>query len=166
MDVGCGDGFGMGVILQEVDKVHGVDFDPLFIESARTHADNENLNGTFSVLDITRQIPEGRFDGAYSLDLIEHIPKEKEQACLENICKCLNENAPCIIGTPNITSSSYASPWSMEGHINMKNADSLKGLLSDHFHNVFLFSMNDEVVHLGFYPMAHYLLALAVGVKR
>jgi glycosyltransferase involved in cell wall biosynthesis len=28
------------------------------------------------------------------------------------------------------------------------------------FHNVFLFSMNDELVHTGFIPMAHYLIAI------
>mgnify|MGYP007028595943 CR=1 FL=1 len=33
------------------------------------------------------------------------------------------------------------------------------------FDNVFLFSMNDEVVHTGFTPMAHYLFALCVGPK-
>ena len=33
--------------------------------------------------------------------------------------------------------------------------------LEAHFHSVFVFSMNDEVVHTGFYPMAHYLLAVA-----
>jgi hypothetical protein len=33
------------------------------------------------------------------------------------------------------------------------------------FHNVFVFSMNDEVVHTGYSPMAHYLLALGCGVK-
>jgi len=27
-----------------------------------------------------------------------------------------------------------------------------------HFHNVLIFSMNDEVVHTGFYPMAHYFV--------
>jgi len=26
-----------------------------------------------------------------------------------------------------------------------------------------VFSMNDEVVHTGFHPMAHYLMALACG---
>ena len=36
----------------------------------------------------------------------------------------------------------------------------LKSLLEQYFHSVFLFSMNDEVVHTGFYPMAHYLLAI------
>jgi hypothetical protein len=34
------------------------------------------------------------------------------------------------------------------------------------FHHVFIFSMNDEVVHTGFYPMAHYLLALGCGKIR
>ena len=32
--------------------------------------------------------------------------------------------------------------------------------MTHHFRNVFIFSMNDEVVHTGFYPMAHYLFAL------
>jgi len=28
------------------------------------------------------------------------------------------------------------------------------------FHNMFMFSMNDEVVHTGYHAMAHYNLAL------
>ncbi|MBN1850744.1 MAG: class I SAM-dependent methyltransferase [Deltaproteobacteria bacterium] len=165
LEVGCGDGFGTGVILQEVAYVHGVDFDGLFVNSARELAKNENMNCTFELLDITEHSPQGLFDAAYSLDLIEHIPKEKENKCMENICKVLDKNAPCIIGTPNITSRAHASQWSKEGHINLKSAETLKGLLSEYFQNVFIFSMNDEVVHTGFYPMAHYLMALAVGVK-
>ena len=35
-----------------------------------------------------------------------------------------------------------------------------------HFHEVFIFSMNDEVVHTGFYPLAHYLFALCVGKRQ
>ena len=41
-----------------------------------------------------------------------------------------------------------------------------KRFMQRYFHNVFLFSMNDEVVHTGFYPMAHYLIALGVGIKK
>jgi hypothetical protein len=44
--------------------------------------------------------------------------------------------------------------------VNCKNAADFKTLLARHFHNVFVFSMNDEVVHTGFYPMAQYLFAL------
>ena len=32
-----------------------------------------------------------------------------------------------------------------------------------YFHDVFMFSMNDEVVHTGFHAMAHYLFALCVA---
>ena len=55
-----------------------------------------------------------------------------------------------IIGTPSLESQAYASPPSKAGHINCKSGDELKALLSSYFHNVFLFSMNDEVVHTGF----------------
>ena len=36
LEVGCGDGFGTKIIKQEVNTVHGIDFDPIFIDSART----------------------------------------------------------------------------------------------------------------------------------
>ncbi len=84
---------------------------------------------------------------------------------MANIRKCLTRDGVCIIGTPNISAHVHASPASREGHINLKSADTLKALLSRHFANVFIFSMNDEVVHTGFYPMAHYLIALCTGVR-
>jgi hypothetical protein len=34
-----------------------------------------------------------------------------------------------------------------------------------YFKHVFMFSMNDEVVHTGFFPMAHYLFALCAEPK-
>jgi len=72
----------------------------------------------------------------------------------------------CIIGTPSLESQAYASKASKEGHVNCKSAPDLKELMQRHFHNVFLFSMNDEVVHTGFHPLAHYLFALCSGVKN
>lgn len=166
VEIGCGDGFGMRVVLQTVKAVHGVDFDPLFIEWARAHADREGLACTFATADITKERPAGTFDAAYSLDVIEHIEPSLERAFLANIAASLAPSGVCIIGTPNITADAYASVWSREGHINLKSAESLASAASEFFENVFIFSMNDEVVHTGFYPMAHYLVALCVGVKR
>jgi len=166
LDIGCGDGFGIRVVLQEVEVVHGIDFDPLFIEWAREQAEREGLNCTFSVLDITQEAPKDRFDAAFSMDFIEHVQPELEHKCMENICKALEPHAICILGTPNITAKAYASPWSAHGHVNLKSAESLEELLSRYFHNVFIFSMNDEVVHTGFYPMASYLLGIGVEVKK
>ena len=69
------------------------------------------------------------------------------------------------MGTPNKTSETYASPASKIGHVNLFAWDRLKKAMEDRFHNVFLFSGNDEMVHTGFYPMAHYLIAVGVGPK-
>ena len=38
--------------------------------------------------------------------------------------------------------------------------------METYFDNMFLFSMNDGVVHTRFYPMAHYLIAVCTGLKR
>lgn len=85
---------------------------------------------------------------------------------LTNIVDCIDENGVLIIGTPSLQSQKYASPPSLEGHINCKDHTMLKALLSQYFHSVFLFSMNDEVVHTGFYPLAHYFLALCCNKKN
>lgn len=164
LEVGCGDGFGVPIVLQSVKSVHGVDFDPIFIENAK-QINAERVDVSFEVIDITKQQVEGKFDAVYSLDVIEHIDAKDEDIYMRHICEVLNKDGVCIIGTPNIFSSQHASIWSQEGHINMKDESSLRELLLKYFENVFIFSMNDEVVHTGFYPMAHYLMAIAVGVR-
>jgi 2-polyprenyl-3-methyl-5-hydroxy-6-metoxy-1,4-benzoquinol methylase len=165
LEVGCSDGFGIRILLQTVDCVHGVDFDPLYIEAATQHAQTEGLNCTFSVVDITKNSPEGKYDAAYSLDMIEHLEPDREHLFWQNVSGVLEPNGILIVGTPNITASPYASKWSQEGHINLKSADTLKSAMLEYFENVFIFSMNDEVVHTGYYPMAHYLLAMGVGLR-
>ena len=77
----------------------------------------------------------------------------------------LDPNGALIIGSPSIQSQAYASPPSKAGHVNCKDGKELKALLNRFFHNVFVFSMNDEVIHTGYYPMAHYLMALACGKR-
>jgi 2-polyprenyl-3-methyl-5-hydroxy-6-metoxy-1,4-benzoquinol methylase len=109
---------------------------------------------------------EGPFDGAYSLDVLEHIPPEEERTFVRNLARSLTEYGVLLIGTPSIQSQAHASPQSRAGHVNCKDHHGLKGLLSEFFHNVFLFSMNDEVVHTGFYPMAHYLIALCCSRRH
>lgn len=167
LEVGCGDGIGIPVMLQAVGSVHGVDFEPLVIEDARARFGEEGATRcSFAVLDICEQPVPGRFDAAYSLDVIEHIPAASEDRFIANICAALAPHAVCIIGTPNVEASKHASPASAAGHVNLKSAETLALLLQRHFHNVFMFSMNDEVVHTGFYPMAHYLLGVAVGPRQ
>ena len=106
-----------------------------------------------------------RHDGIYSLDVIEHVSRGDEHAYLSNLRGSLTTDGVLIIGTPSLESQLHASPQSKIGHINCKSGAELKELLEKYFSHVFLFSMNDEVVHTGFYPMAHYLFAICCGLK-
>jgi len=169
MEVGCADAFGTRIVQQEVGHVTAIDFDPVFIadvEARRapawplTTGVHDMLSGPFP-----GETP-GRFDGVYSLDVVEHIDRKDEDVFVGNLAGSLNDEGTLIIGSPSLASQAYASPASKEGHINCKTAENLKALLKAHFANVFVFSMNDEVVHTGFYQMAHYYFALCCGPKR
>lgn len=166
LEIGCGDAFGLPVVKQTVGTVHGIDFEPLVIKDAKSRFEQERIAGvTLSVHDIIEEPVQGRFDAAYSLDVIEHIPHEKEEKFMANICASLKENAVCIVGTPNIAADKHASECSREGHINLKSTETLNTLMRRYFYNVFDFSMNDEVVHTGYAPMAHYIFCIGAGVK-
>jgi 2-polyprenyl-3-methyl-5-hydroxy-6-metoxy-1,4-benzoquinol methylase len=165
VEFGCGDGFGMRIVRQTVASVHGIDFDPVFIDWARGNAEREELDCTFSLIDFVGDPVPGRYAAAYSLDVIEHIPESVEHRYVDHLADVLEPNGVCIVGSPNTTATPYASAGSLEGHINLKSADGLRATMARRFENVFIFSMNDEVVHTGFFPMAHYLFALCAGVR-
>lgn len=164
LEVGCGDAFGTRIVLQEVPKVCAVDFDPFFVRDVRARMcpawkfdclEHDMLSGP---------VP-GDFDAAYSLDVLEHIPRHQEDVFLSNIARSLRHDGVLIIGTPSLTSQPWASPPSKAGHVNCKEQAELAALLRRYFVNVFSFGMNDEVLHTGFHAMSHYLFAMGVGTK-
>lgn len=74
------------------------------------------------------------------------------------------KNGGCaVIGTPNETMTPYASKASQLGHINLYTHDRLYRLMEKYYRNVFMFSMNDEVVSTGFEPMGCYIFAVGAG---
>ena len=71
-----------------------------------------------------------------------------------------------IIGTPSARIASLRVTCRVRpATINCKGGHELKALLENYFTRVFLFSMNEEVVHTGFSPMAHYSFVLCTGPK-
>ena len=164
LELGCGDGFNAPIVLQTVKKLTLADFDPVFIQDARDRMKAPWIYEA-KVLDLLQDPIEGCYDAIYSLDVLEHIPGEREREVLTKICGALDPNGAVIIGMPSLESQEYASPPSRAGHINCKTMPDLNALLGDFFHNVFMFSMNDEVVHTGYHKMAHYLFGLCTGKK-
>lgn len=164
LEVGCGDAFGSRIVLQNVESLQVIDFDPIFIEDIADRMDDK-WKFDYLTHDIVSGPVPGEFNAAYALDVLEHIPKQYEEKFLANITSSLTSDGVLIIGTPSLYSQEHASPASKEGHVNCKTDAELMRLMKTYFHNVFIFSMNDEVVHTGFYPMAHYLFAMGAGKK-
>ena len=132
----------------------------MFVNEAKTR-ESGNPNKSFAVMDFAVDRSSEQFDAAYSLDVIEHIAPEREADFIKNIASSIKPSGTVIIGTPSLESQTHASVWSKAGHVNCKSGESWRQTFSSHFENVFLFGMNDEVVHTGFSPMAHYLFVVA-----
>lgn len=165
LEVGCADAFATRVVLQEVGAVTATDFDPVFVADA-----NRRMDPDWRFECVTHDLLAGpmnrTFDAAYAVDVLEHIQPADEDRFLANMAACLHPHGVCLIGMPSLESQAYASPGSKAGHVNCKTGSDLKATLARHYHNVFLFSMNDEVVHTGYSKMAHYLWALACTPRR
>ena len=76
------------------------------------------------------------------------------------------EKGVLIISMPMLQSQQYASRPNKVGHSNCKDAPDFKALMQRFFDLIFIFSMNDKVVHRGYFPMAQYPFALCTGTKK
>lgn len=164
LEVGCGDALGLPIVAQTVGHLYAVDWDPRQLEGNLERLSHiENVS--YLLHDLNQSPPDICVDAAYTVDVIEHLEPAKEARFVENLIECLKPGGVLITGTPNITAAEYASPESEIHHINLKSFDSLRELMERYFENVFMFGMNDEVLHTGFGPMSHYLWSIAVSPK-
>lgn len=155
LELGCGEGFCTQLLAQPGNSVLGVDSDSCAIRET-----SELPSRCEYICDDFLGKKYGVFDAVVSLDVIEHIPLASECLYMNTICTNLNPTGMCVIGTPNESAFKYASEGSKIGHINNYSAQRLYDTVEKYFHNVSILCMNDEVLHTGFYPMAHYLLAV------
>lgn len=166
LEVGCQEGLGTLVVAKAVPKVTATDFYLPHIENCRKRLADIVQNIEFRAHDIISGPLPGKVDAAYSLDVLEHIDPNQENLFMAHVCQSLSAHGVCIIGTPSLESQRYASEESRLGHINCKSGEDLRSLCLRFFHTVFMFGMNDEVIHTGFLPMSHYLFAVCVTPKQ
>jgi cyclopropane fatty-acyl-phospholipid synthase-like methyltransferase len=166
LELGSGDGFGLPIIAQIVTNVHCIDWDSMYIDGINSRLIDTGYikNATAIVHDInTAPIPYTNLDAIYAIDVIEHFNPDMESIILNRVCYSLSSNGIFIVGTPNKMAAHLATHDSIIGHINLKTAVELKSTMLSYFSNVFLFGMNDEVIHTGHYDMCHYLFALCIN---
>lgn len=164
LEVGCSDAFATRIVRQSVKNLTAIDFDPSFIADAQTRqSDKWPIN--LKLHDLMKAPVVGCFDGVYSLDVLEHISVADEDKFITNMIAPLTTHGTAILGMPSLNSQIYASIQSKLGHINCKHQKDFRQFMQKYFHNVYMFSMNDEVLHTGYDAMAHYHIALCCNKK-
>ena len=160
-EIGCGDAFGSRVVSDAVEYLDLFDFDPAWEQFARAATGCQ-----FRTNDIVRDHLPSCYEAIYMLDVLEHVRPFDEPAVMANVCRSLDRDGIFIVGCPSLESQAYASEQSRIGHVNCRSGDDLRAAMSAHFLQVFLFGMNDEILHVGFAPMCQYQLALCVGQRN
>lgn len=163
LEVGCGDAFYSRLVQQAVSSLTVSDHDPLLLQDAIDRSPDRWRPNTLVFNPLEERL-RPTFEAVYLLDVFEHIPPQSTAQFMTGVCSALKQSGRLIVGIPSRESQLYASEISKEGHVNCLSGDELVDVLSDYAQNIMLFSMNDEVVHTGFAPMAHYLFA--VGSKN
>jgi 2-polyprenyl-3-methyl-5-hydroxy-6-metoxy-1,4-benzoquinol methylase len=161
LDVGCSEGLGTWVLAKECGFARGVDSDEEAISVGKGNWEDPCVD--FTCEDFLTAEPE-QYDAVTNFDVIEHILPQNAGAFLGRIAENLKHDGIAVIGTPNIVAQVYASAVSKAGHVNCYSGERLEAEMREHFHHVFMFVANDEVVHTGFQPTANYLLA--VGCRK
>ncbi len=162
IELGCSEGIGLPLLMEKATRYTGVDIDAPALTFARKNWPEPRF--TFLHDDVLGK-SFGTFDCVFSLDVIEHIAREREHLFFEAVHRNTNSDGIAVVGTPNLAAEAYQSESSRIGHINLFSAARLKQSLAAYFHHVFLFGINDEMVHTGYHNMCHYLIALACNKK-
>ena len=163
VEIGAADGWYSRLVFNEVKKLTLSDFDEIWLDDFKSQDIYRKSETKYLIHDFVSSPLDQVFDGIYGLDVLEHIKPIDQSNFLTNVCASLLPQGVAIFGMPSAESQVYASEGSKIGHVNCQSGEELKNNLKRHFENVFIFSMSDEVVHTGFMPMAHYLIALCTG---
>lgn len=173
LEIGCGEGIGAGILAKNRELYVGADTDADAIaianETLTQRGRTDQRRMSFVVADACVHEPNevGAFDAAVSLDVIEHIPAEREADFMRATTRSLLGGAGVfVIGTPSLRAEHLASPQSVAGHINLYNHERLKRLMGFYFHVVQMMGMQDTAIHFGHPEMFHYILGVGIGPKR
>jgi hypothetical protein len=82
------------------------------------------------------------------------------------IVRCLHPDGVLLTETSNVTASQYASPKNEVAHISLNSTKMLEEMTRKYCKNVFMFGMNDEVLHTSYAQICHYIWSLDAGIRH
>jgi len=140
LELGCGEGRGLELILEKAEAYTAFEKNPLVIANLKEKYKDINI--------IERFVPpfmgakDKSFDTVCTFQVIEHI--EEDEKFVEEIHRVLKPGGTAIISTPNIKMSLTRNPW----HVREYTVDEFTTLLSKHFDDIEAFGVyGSEVVN-------------------
>lgn len=166
LEIGSNEAWG-SIMLQQntnLSEYVAVDFDEDAVNWNRKNLPAKFQFVSGNIFDI-KEVKKNYFDLIFSLDVIEHVAKDKEDEFFQIIVDNLADSGVVVLGTPHINMIPYASIDSKVSHINLYDQKRLYNLADKYFKSVFIFNMNDEVVNTGFSPMSCYIFAICCNKR-
>jgi len=159
LEIGCMDGTGSLLLSSMVRHLTAVDFYKPHIEDCIGIQSQGFMNNvSFHAMDILDEVQDFklRFNGVVCFDVLEHLDPAQEMIFCERVHQYCSEDATFICGIPSLESQRYTSEVNRRSHINCMEFERFISIFRDKFKHVMPFSMNDEVLHTGFWPMSQY----------
>ena len=127
LELGCGEGRGIELLLPKVKSYLGLDKIEAVISSLKIKFPKAQFeSGVFPPINL----PDNSFDTLVSFQVIEHI--QNDDQFLSEIHRILKPGGKAILSTPNIKMTLSRNPW----HTREYTADELERLASKYFSKV------------------------------
>lgn len=128
LEVGCGEGRGVEVLMPLVEDYLGIDKIQEVIDTLTQKYPNVQFQQ--AVIPPFTGLASDSFDSIVSFQVIEHI--ENDRLFLEEIYRVLKPGGVAVISTPNIRHTLSRNPW----HVREYTVDQLKSLCEKVFDSV------------------------------
>jgi len=128
LDLGCGTGYGSGILLEKAMEVVGIDLSDEAIEYANEKYKSQGLE--FLAGDVTNlQFENDSFDAVVCFEVVEHI--ENAGTLLDEVSRVIKDEGLFIVSTPNgaVIVSSRPNPY----HFREYNVGEFTKLLESRF---------------------------------
>jgi 2-polyprenyl-3-methyl-5-hydroxy-6-metoxy-1,4-benzoquinol methylase len=162
LEIGCMDGFASLLLSSFCKELIAVDFYQSHIQDAKKYICEHVENIEFKGLDFLESEFDLEFDFCVSFDVLEHIDPKQSDLFIDKVFAALKHDGSAIIGVPSLNAQRYTSNVNKNSHINCKSRQSRLCELRKKFKKVYVYSMNDEVVHTGYFEMAQYEIYLCI----
>jgi len=124
LEVGCGEGRGVEVLLDQIDSYLGIDKIQEVIDLLRNKFPMAVFQQAF--IPPFSEIVSETYDTVVSFQVIEHI--QNDRLFLEEIYRVLKPGGKAIISTPNIKHTLSRNPWHIREYTAKQLEDLCKGI--------------------------------------